>query len=79
MPAEPLLEEQTQGLMDNHVPMVLLVHKVVHLGLVAPMVQVAVGGVGNPFEPVLRKDLRKVLEQVLCPFHLQANLPTPRV
>ncbi|XP_028092099.1 histone H3.v1-like [Camellia sinensis] len=31
---------------------------------------VAAGGVGNPFEPVRRKDLRKVLEKVLCLFHL---------
>ena len=69
MPAEPLLEGQTQDLVDNLVPMVLLVYKVVYLGLVVPVVQVVVGGVGNPFEPVLRKDLRKVLELVLCPFH----------
>ena len=79
MPAEPLLEGKTQDLVDKLVLVVLLVHKVVHLGLVVPVVQVAVGGVGNPFESVLRKDLRKVLEQVLCPFHLWENLPTPRV
>ena len=51
-------------------PVVLLVQKVVYLGLVVPVVQVAVGGVGNPFKSVLRKDLRKVLELVLCLFHL---------
>ena len=70
MPAEPLLEGQTQDLVGKLVPVVLLVHKVVHLGLVVPVVQVAVGGMGNPFEPILRKDLRKVLELVLCLFHL---------
>ena len=53
MPAEPLLEGQTQDLVDNLVLVVLLVHKVINLGLVAPVMQVAVGGVGNPFEPVL--------------------------
>ena len=57
MPVESLLEGQTQGLVDNLVPGVFLVHKVVYLGLVVPVVQVAVGGVGNPFEPVLRKGL----------------------
>ena len=66
MPAEPPLGEQTQDLVDKLVFVVLLVHKVVNLGLVVLAVQVAVGGVGNPFETVLRK----VLEQVLCPFHL---------
>ena len=57
MPAKPLLEGQTQGLVDKLVPVVLLVQKVVYLGLVAPVVQVAVEGMSNPFEPVLRKDL----------------------
>ena len=70
MPVKPLLKEQTQDLVDKLVPVVLLVHKVVYLGLVVPVVQVAVGGVGIQFESVLRKDLRKVLEQVLCLFYL---------
>ena len=70
MPAEPLLEEQTQDLVDKLVLVVLLVHRVVHLGLAVLVVQAAVGGVDNLFEPVLRRDPRKVLEQVLYPFHL---------
>ena len=52
------LEEQTPDLMENLVPDVLLVRREVYLGLVVPVVPVVVGGVGNPFEPVLRKDLR---------------------
>ncbi|THG15220.1 hypothetical protein TEA_019293 [Camellia sinensis var. sinensis] len=46
-------------LVDKLVLVVLLVHKVVNLGLVVLAVQVAVGGVGNPFELDLRKDLQK--------------------
>ena len=49
---------------------VLMVHRVVCLGLVVPVVLAAVEGMGDPFEPVLQKDLRKVLEQVLCLFQL---------
>ena len=70
MPAEPLLEGQTQDLVDKLVLVVLLVHKVVNLGLVVLAVQVAVEGMGKPFEHDLRKDLQKVLEQVLCLCHL---------
>ncbi|KAF5933206.1 hypothetical protein HYC85_029377 [Camellia sinensis] len=44
VPAEPLLEGQTQDLVDKFVLVVLLVHKVVNLGLVALAVQVAVEG-----------------------------------
>ena len=66
MPAEPLLEGQTQDLVGKLVHVVLLVYKVVYLGLVVPAVQDAVGGAGNPVDPVLRK----VLELALCLFHL---------
>ena len=66
MLVEPLLEEQTQDLVDNFVPRVLLAHRVVYLGLVVPIVLAAVEGIDDLFEPVLRK----VLELVLCLFHL---------
>ena len=69
MPAEPLLEGQTQDLVDKLVLVVLLVHKVVNLGLVVLAVQVAVEGMGNLFEHDLRKDLQQVLGQVSCLYH----------
>ena len=62
MLVEPLLEEQTQDFVENLVSKVLLVHREVYLGLVVPVVLAAVEGMGDPSEPVLRKDLRKVLE-----------------
>ncbi|GMP71673.1 hypothetical protein CsSME_00029991 [Camellia sinensis var. sinensis] len=59
VPIEPLLEEQTQDLVDNLVPGFLLIHRVICLGLVVPVVLAAIGDMGDPFELILQKDLRK--------------------